>query len=350
MNGLLGNSLPPGLAGFVTQRQLAGQDDMRQMAQVQGLLGVQQAQMQQQEMARNNEFRGLLGQAIQSGDPARVQQVVAQFKPEAMLPNFLPKAPSWKESTIKNADGTTRKGFVDINSPNPESTFREMGVEPVKMENVSGAFVNPYKPPVNPIPSPTNPFNLIPDGNGGFKLTPNEPVQAFQLKKAATGASKQTTVVNPALDPFKNEESLRKEFTANPVVKNAAEMGGAFRLIDTAFKNPSPANDLAMATKYMKILDPTSVVRESELALAMGAVGILDKVYNYAQMVSSGQKLTPTQRKDFYDSAKAINDKFQEGAAAIAAQYKGIASQYGLKPENVTLENPAGGWSIKKVD
>ena len=34
----------------------------------------------------------------------------------------------------------------------------------------------------------------------------------------------------------------------------------------------------------MKLLDPTSVVRESELLMAMQASGALDRLYNYAQM------------------------------------------------------------------
>jgi hypothetical protein len=82
----------------------------------------------------------------------------------------------------------------------------------------------------------------------------------------------------------------------------------------------------------------------------MGAVGLLDKVYNYANLVSSGQKLTPTQRQDFYGSAKAINDAFQKQASGIASQYRGIASQYGLTPQNVTLERPEGAGVLDQAD
>jgi hypothetical protein len=70
----------------------------------------------------------------------------------------------------------------------------------------------------------------------------------------------------------------------------------------------SPAGDLASATKFMKLLDPTSVVRESELAMAMQATGALDKLYNYANLISTGQKLTPSQREDFRSLAKALRD------------------------------------------
>lgn len=196
---------------------------------------------------------------------------------------------------------------------------------------------------------------LVPDGAGGWKIDPV--LYKAKLGEQRAGATNVKTVVNPALDPFKNEKALRDEYTSLPQVKAATEMNAAFKLIDTASKMPSAANDLAMATKFMKILDPTSVVRESELALALNATGLLDKVYNYANMIKTGQKLNPAQRKDFHQSAKAINDAMQADIAPIAARYKGIAGQYGLTPENITFSTEfengssggAGGWSARVV-
>lgn len=159
----------------------------------------------------------------------------------------------------------------------------------------------------------------------------------FEKSKARAGAPNVKTVVNPAIDPFKNEKALRDEYQGLPQVKSAAEMNSAFKMIETAYNKPSAANDLAMATKFMKILDPTSVVRESEFAMAVNASGLMDKVYNYANAIKTGQRLNPVQRKDFYDSAKAINDAFQSEAANAGNKYKGIASQYGLKPENIII-------------
>ena len=134
---------------------------------------------------------------------------------------------------------------------------------------------------------------------------------------------------------FEKENKLRDDFKADPNVKAASEMNNAFKLIEAAYQRPSAANDLAMATKYMKILDPTSVVRESEFALAVAATGLMDKVQNYAASVLEGKKLNPQQRKDFYESAKAINTSFQSGVKEIEDQYSEITKGYGLKPENV---------------
>jgi hypothetical protein len=170
---------------------------------------------------------------------------------------------------------------------------------------------------------------------------PNRTLFDDKIKKLTTQQPGTVVNVQPdglglkPRDRFDMEGKLRDDFRNNQVVKSADEMGSAFRLIETARNSPSPANDLAMATKYMKILDPTSVVRESELALAMNATGLLDKVRNYSNMLVTGQKLNPNQREDFYKSAKAINEAFQSERNSIAERFRVNASQYNLTPENV---------------
>lgn len=173
----------------------------------------------------------------------------------------------------------------------------------------------------------------VPDASGTFR--PNQPVISAKQSIAAAGKPNMTTNILPPQKTFDNEDKLRNDYTSNPKVKASAEMDSAFRMIEAAYKNPTAANDLAMATKYMKILDPTSVVRESEFALAVNATGLLDKVQNYAASVIEGKKLNPAQRKDFYESAKAINDSFQAGRAEVDNEYAEMATGYGLNPKNV---------------
>jgi len=161
----------------------------------------------------------------------------------------------------------------------------------------------------------------------------------FLLNKGKAGATS-VTVQPDSLglkprDRFDMEGKLRDDFRANPTVKAADEMSSAFTLIKSAYERPSAANDLAMATKYMKILDPTSVVRESEFALAVNATGLLDKVQNYAASVLEGKKLNPAQREDFYKSAQAINASFQLERDKIARRFGENATQYNLSPRNV---------------
>jgi hypothetical protein len=139
--------------------------------------------------------------------------------------------------------------------------------------------------------------------------------------------------VNTGQHGFDNALKLRSDFRAEPIYKGFEETKAAKLQIDQAAKMASPAGDLAAATKVMKILDPGSVVRESELGMAMAATGVEDRVKNYANMVITGQKLTPAQRKDFVD----LSDKLYNAAAGQFNQkrgeYAGIAERNKLDVE-----------------
>lgn len=129
---------------------------------------------------------------------------------------------------------------------------------------------------------------------------------------------------------FENEMKLGGAFKGEPVYKAFSEMKSAYGQITDSIKQASPAGDLAAATKFMKLLDPGSVVRESELAMAMAASGALDRATNYAQNVIKGTKLTPTQRADF----QALADKLYGTAAdtynAKRGEYLQQGEDYGL--------------------
>lgn len=267
-------------------------------------------------------------------NPAGVQRYLGMGGDPKVIESFQNLGPQGQLSKIDPKDYTS-ESFAQFMAGGGPAALRPRVKKDIAL---NGQVYDAYSVPDGTVfADPNKPFSLGPNGQS----VPNTAYQNYETGRAAAGAARQTTIVNPALDPFKNEKALRDEFQSNPTVKAASEMDSAFRLIETAYRNPSPANDLAMATKYMKILDPTSVVRESELALAMSATGLIDKVKNYAEAIASGKKLNPNQRTDFYNSAKAINEAFQSHKGNLSNNYSRIASQYGLKPDNVTF-NPQG--------
>lgn len=159
---------------------------------------------------------------------------------------------------------------------------------------------------------------------------------AMRKEIAAAGRPMATTnVFNNTKDNFKNERDLRNDFSGLPTTKAFNEVRAAYDQISTSLKSASPAGDLAAATKFMKILDPGSVVRESELGMAMAATGALDRVTNYAQMMISGQKLTQSQRQDFGDLARKLYEAAEGRYNASANEYRTTATDYGLNPDRV---------------
>jgi len=172
---------------------------------------------------------------------------------------------------------------------------------------------------------PNKPFLMI-DG----KMVPNPAYQQYELGKAKAGAS--SISVNTGQKGFDNALKLRGDFRSEPIYKAHQDVQSAHSQIKAAIKQESPAGDLAAATKIMKILDPGSVVRESELGMAMAATGLGDRIMNYAQMTISGQKLTPQQRKDFGQLADVLLAESQKHYTAKSAEYSRLAKTIEMDP------------------
>lgn len=126
----------------------------------------------------------------------------------SLLAASLPKAPKMERVEIPDGKGGKRVGFVDINSPNPFSTFQEGGVDPAKGIAVNGQIVNPTQMGQT-IPKqldPTDPRRdlLLPDGSGGFK--PNAPLIGAKSAVAAAGKPNiSSTVINAGPKAFETE-------------------------------------------------------------------------------------------------------------------------------------------------
>jgi hypothetical protein len=158
-----------------------------------------------------------------------------------------------------------------------------------------------------------------------FKMTPDV------VNNNSIGFPKET---------FKNERDLRNDFQGLPTTKAFKEVQNSYDQITTALNNPSAANDLAAATKFMKLLDPGSVVRESELGMAMAATGQLDRMANYYNMLKTGQKLTPQQRADFKASAEQLYGAATNRYNETANEYRNLAQEYELSPERIAKPVP----------
>jgi hypothetical protein len=171
--------------------------------------------------------------------------------------------------------------------------------------------------------------------------------QEFMMKKAAAGRPQVTTNVMNPREVFKDSLSLKKDFDGLPEVKGFKEVQGAWDQISTALQSPSPANDLAAATKFMKLLDPGSVVRESELMMAMQASGALDRMANMGNRILKGHKLTPEQRRDFYSAGEQLYKAAGERFGQSVQQYEGIADQYGLDKQFIPKQKDRAAQDLK---
>lgn len=107
--------------------------------------------------------------------------------------------------------------------------------------------------------------------------------------------------------------------------------------------NASAPATLAAATTFMKLLDPGSVVRESELGMALAATGTLDRVQNTWQRMQKGQVLTPMQVAEFKSVAEKLYGAAEQNQKGLDEHYSTRAKAYGLDPGRVI-----GDYYVKK--
>ena len=198
----------------------------------------------------------------------------------------------------------------------------------------SAKFIELTTPKAEATPSSVKEYQFAVDQ--GYKGT----FQDFQLAQKSAVAPKVTVDMTGGQKGFDNELTLKKTFAAEPVYKAYNEMQSAYGQITDSLKSESPAGDLAAATKFMKLLDPGSVVRESELGMAMAATGALDRAKNYAELRISGKKLTPDQRKDFQSLSDQLFSTATGAYNSKRGEFEQMGAAYGLDA-NRALGAPA---------
>lgn len=167
---------------------------------------------------------------------------------------------------------------------------------------------------------------------------------------------------------YQNEDANRKAQVAKITAGglNSVQQNAAFKLADdyekasvdlgkiisnynrivASAKNASPAGDLSLIFAYMKILDPTSVVREGEFATAANAGSVGDKLINQYNKIINGERLTDAQRNDFVARAKglyqsAINQQKQiDKTFSDRADKFGIPADYVIRSQNSFNDSP----------
>lgn len=106
--------------------------------------------------------------------------------------------------------------------------------------------------------------------------------------------------------------------------------------IETADKNPGSA--LSAGTAFMKLLDPNSVVRESELGMALNASGWFDRATNIANTLQSGRIMTQTQKQNLKSAAESLFEEAKAAQREVDAAYERRARDYGADPSRVIVD------------
>lgn len=139
----------------------------------------------------------------------------------------------------------------------------------------------------------------------------------------------------------KDEKELRQEYLG--LTKDYKIIQSAWRSIRSAGERketdpPSPASDMALIFGFMKLLDPSSTVREGEYATVQNATGIPGRVANAYNNAIDGLILNTDQRNDFLGQSKKQYDARLGEYSELKTTYTKLAKRKGFDPENVVLE------------
>ena len=138
---------------------------------------------------------------------------------------------------------------------------------------------------------------------------------------------------------------LRKDYNAN--VKEARTIGKQVELMNRAWEsydqNPNAASQGLLVT-FQKILDPTSVVRESEYARTFDGQAVLDQMAGAFERLKQGGSGVPRAQLEGF---KRLAEQFAQGYAGKAQEYQGIidanADEFGIDKSLIYREGEFGG-------
>jgi hypothetical protein len=175
----------------------------------------------------------------------------------------------------------------------------------------------------------------------------NTPV-TFENVQSLRRSSASNVNVDTGQKGFENKMSAKKTFMSEPIYKDFNDMKTAYGQVITSLDQGTPIGDVAGATKVMKLLDPGSVVRETELGIAMAASGRMDRLQNYFKLWASGEKLTPTQRDDFKQLSNELYAAAGQAYNQKRAEYLDFGSSTGVELDKA-LGAPANIPSIVRT-
>lgn len=151
--------------------------------------------------------------------------------------------------------------------------------------------------------------------------------QGLEIKKSLTAGTQQQIVGN--------EGKLRDDY--NQLSKTFIGVRDAHQRVMASANDPSAAGDLSLIFNYMKVLDPTSVVRESEFAQAASTGAFGERIKAAVGKVVSGERLSDAIRKDFLDRSERLYQAAEQNQADLEGRFKGISERSGVNPENVII-------------
>jgi hypothetical protein len=134
-----------------------------------------------------------------------------------------------------------------------------------------------------------------------------------------------------------DEDKLRSQYMNHPTYKAMAEINQAYQGIAGNPGDTGPAQQ-AMVYQFSKILDPGSVVRETEYATAAANAGRINQARQYLTSLQSGKMLTPEQVALMKEVARNLTESGRGVLDQHNQLYSELSKRKGVDPANVVID------------
>lgn len=171
--------------------------------------------------------------------------------------------------------------------------------------------------------------NMMADDQLGYlKLKLQEELYKKQSEKEDHKTNRaQTTLAN----------GMRSQWLNNPTTKDSQNIATAYEKIRSSAASANAAGDMSLVFSYMKILDPSSTVREGEYANAKNATGWSEQMRNHYNRAKDGTLLSAEQRAQFVKEAEGLFRSQMQQQERFNTGMIDIAARSGINPDDVVL-------------
>lgn len=176
-----------------------------------------------------------------------------------------------------------------------------------------------------------------------YKPQAAQPAQPSTIPQAPPGvdpkvwreSQSKNAAANALPGSFDDTAKLRNEFTALPAYKNMAQAAPVYQSMRDAAGRNTKAADLNIVYGLGKIMDPGSVVREGEIAMANNAQGWQEKLNGIISQINSEGGLTPAGRERLLAEAHSRITAYKQQYDLDAGRYKGITERNRINKDDV---------------
>tara|TARA_R100001460_G_scaffold1454_2_gene5510 strand:- start:2095 stop:3174 length:1080 start_codon:yes stop_codon:yes gene_type:complete len=169
-------------------------------------------------------------------------------------------------------------------------------------------------------------------------MTPQQRAQHVIEQKKATQEDKEKIAAR--------RRTLRTDY--GKAIKIPLDALQAFRKVEESANLNSAYGDVALLTNFMKVLDPGSIVRESEFEMIANTGGLPVAIANAFRKSANGELLSQDQRKMLTQAAMANLQPSIDLAAMQTSFYTAEAARQGVDPKN-TFVNPFADLDVDEM-